>query len=108
MTDTGLSNSDMELIVATVAECGSVQQLLLFGSRAKGTHKMGSDVDLAVKGDSLTYDDVVRLAGELNENKPLPYMFDVVDYSHLDNPELRDHIDRVGIQLFNREVSVNE
>ena len=103
MTNTGLSAADVALIIGPFKRCDAVQELLLFGSRAKGTFKRGSDVDLAVLGQSLTYDQVVALEAELNENLPLPYKFDLVDYSSLDNPELKAHIDRVGVSLFNRE-----
>lgn len=104
MTDTGLTASDIGLIVAAISACEHVDEVLIFGSRAKGTHKPGSDVDLALKGDNLTYDDLLGLSAELNEYQPLPYMFDLVDYSHLDNPRLKAHIDRVGVLLFSREV----
>ena len=103
MSNSGLTDNDLDLIVSTVSACDAVQELLLFGSRAKGTFKRGSDVDLAVKSESLTYDQLAQIELELNENLPLPYKFDLVDYRTLDNPELKSHIDRVGVTLFHRE-----
>lgn len=103
MSDTGLTENDLDVIVSAVAAFKSVQDLVLFGSRAKGSYKRGSDVDLALKGDELTYEDLVQIDLELNENRPLPYKFDVVDYHRLDNPELKSHIDRVGVNLYHRE-----
>lgn len=103
MSSTGLTEADLDVIVTAVAAYESVEDLVLFGSRAKGSYKRGSDVDLALKGDALTYDDVVQIEFELNENRPLPYKFDVVDYQRLDNPELKSHIDRVGVNLYHRE-----
>ena len=103
MSSTGLTEADLDVIVTAVAAYESVEDLVLFGSRAKGSYKRGSDVDLALKGDALTYDDVVQIEFELNENRPLPYKFDVVDYQRLDNPELKSHIDRVGVNLHHRE-----
>lgn len=70
----------------------------LFGSRAKGTHTERSDVDLAVWGEV----DPLRaeaIAAELEE-LPLPYRFEVTAFAHIANPALREHIDRVGIPLY--------
>ena len=103
MSNTGLTDTDLNMIVSTVSACAEVAQLVLFGSRAKGTFKRGSDVDLAVKCEHLTYDQLAQMELELNENLPLPYKFDVVDYRTLDNPDLKSHIDRVGVTLFHRE-----
>jgi len=71
----------------------------LFGSRAKGNYKTGSDLDLAIKGDRITYEITARFADCLNEEKPVPYFFDVVHYEAIANPMLKSHIDRVGITL---------
>ncbi len=79
-----------------------VEQLVLFGSRTKGTYKSGSDVDLAIKGAAVTYDTVRNLADLLNEQKPHPYFFDVIDYQSIQEPELIKHINKVGIAIFNR------
>ncbi|WP_228024719.1 nucleotidyltransferase domain-containing protein [cf. Phormidesmis sp. LEGE 11477] len=87
-------------IRAAAAELEEIDQVILFGSRAKGTHHRGSDVDLSIKGKGITYSTVIQLSESLNEERPLPYFFDVVDYDSLGNEPLRDHIDRVGIVLF--------
>ena len=73
----------------------------MFGSRAKGTHDKGSDVDIAIKGRGINDDTVFQLSDELNEERPLPYFFDVLDYGALMEDEpIRAHIDRVGVVLF--------
>jgi predicted nucleotidyltransferase len=77
--------------------------VVLFGSRAKGTQKIASDVDLAIKGKAVTYATAVRLADMLNEEKPLPYFFDVLHYESIIEPRLLEHIDRVGIVLYARK-----
>ncbi len=70
----------------------------LFGSRAKGTHRPYSDVDLAVFG-PLGPLDGEAIALDL-EDLLLPYKFDVVPMDHLEHAPLREHIDRVGILIF--------
>jgi predicted nucleotidyltransferase len=96
----GLSDRDLELIVESAKAFPEIQQLVLFGSRAKGTHKPGSDVDLAIKGEAVTYETALRLAEILNEETPLPYFFDVLHYEAIAEPRLVEHIDRVGIVIY--------
>jgi hypothetical protein len=60
-------------------------------------------VDLAIKGASVSYETAVRLADMLNEEKPLPYFFDVLHYEAVTDPRLIQHIDRMGIVLYARE-----
>lgn len=98
----GLLERDLRIIMQAASTLPEVNQLVLFGSRAKGTHKIGSDVDLAVKGEAVTYETAVRLAVLLNEERPLPYFFDVVNYNTINEPALKDHIDRVGVVVFDR------
>ncbi|OPX56875.1 Predicted nucleotidyltransferase [Oceanospirillum multiglobuliferum] len=100
---TGLTTEDIQWIVQSAKQQPEIEQLVLFGSRAKGCHRKGSDVDLAIKGEEVAYDSVTRLAEQLNEVIPLPYMFDVLDYGSLAEPALKAHIDRVGIVLYSRE-----
>lgn len=75
-----------------------VREARVFGSRDQGRHRPESDVDLALYGE-LEERLVARIAGEL-EDLPLPYSFDVVSYAGLRHGPLREHIDRVGQQVF--------
>ncbi|MCD8512140.1 MAG: nucleotidyltransferase domain-containing protein [Nitrincola sp.] len=99
---TGLTARDLELIVQAAERRPEIEHLILFGSRAKGNYRKGSDVDLAVQGAGVTYDSITTLAEQLNEVAPLPYMFDVLDYNTLAEPALKAHIDRVGIEIYTR------
>lgn len=98
--DHGLIARDLKHIREAVAEIQEIDQVTLFGSRAKGTHYRGSDVDLSIRGRGITYDTILQLSRSLNEERPLPYYFDIVDYDSLEEDEpIRAHIDRVGIVL---------
>lgn len=95
----GLEDKDLALIKEAVRAFPEITEVMLFGSRAKGNYKIASDIDLAIKGTEVTYDTAVRLAEVLNEQKPLPYFFDVIHYETITESKLREHIDRVGISL---------
>jgi uncharacterized protein len=96
----GLKDSDLQQIVDSFKRFDEIAEVLLFGSRAKGNYKTGSDIDLAIKGVNISHQTVTQLHDWLNEELPLPYFFDVVHYEALDEPQLKAHIDRVGTVLF--------
>lgn len=97
----GLKNGDMETIIAVLKKYPQIEQALIFGSRARGDYKQGSDVDLVLKG---TVEDIATQIGfSLNEDSLLPYKFDVLDYNSISNKNLIDHINRVGIIFYEKK-----
>jgi predicted nucleotidyltransferase len=95
----GFSDTQLNLIKQAVNRFDEIESALIFGSRAMGNHKPGSDVDLAVKGNRITTDTVSALNTLLNEDLPLPYFFDVVHYDTLENNALIQHICEQGVTL---------
>ena len=79
-----------------------IEQVILFGSRALETAGPGSDIDLAITGKDITRSTVLRFHEVLNEQTPLPYFMDVVDYRDIRNDELKSHIDRHGVPVYRR------
>ena len=75
----------------------SIEQVLLFGSRAKGNYKRGSDIDLAIFG-PCSGSELGTIAWELDDLL-LPWEIDLLQFDTIDNADLRDHILRVG-QVF--------
>ncbi len=94
--NTGLTQTDIGRITAAIKQFPEIDDALIFGSRAKGSYKKASDVDLAIKGRAVTGETIKRLSFLLNEELPLPYFFDVVHYETLENRQLIEHIDRLG------------
>ncbi|MBI4237211.1 MAG: nucleotidyltransferase domain-containing protein [Deltaproteobacteria bacterium] len=95
----GLRPDEIARIRQACAALPEIAEVIVFGSRAIGTSKPGSDVDLALKG-HLDERTVARLSAALNEELPLPYFFDVVDYHAITNTALREHIDQHGQRIF--------
>ena len=100
----GLKSSDLKIICRLFKEYSNIEEAVLFGSRAKGSHLPGSDVDIALKGSDLQ-EAILRMSIFLNQESLLPYYFDIVDYNSLDNKNLIDHIDRVGISIYKKETA---
>ncbi len=92
----GLRDDDIAAIVAVLARYPSVQTAVIFGSRAKGNYKQGSDVDIALQGEGMGNAVAADVAYALNEETIMPYVFDVLNYHAITNADLVNHIDRVG------------
>lgn len=98
----GIENSMFEQIVNVLRENPLVEEAILYGSRAKGVHRPGSDIDLVLKGNDLSLQDVNRISLRLDDLL-LPYTFDLSLFHHIDNEELLAHIGRVGKTIFRRQ-----
>jgi predicted nucleotidyltransferase len=101
----GLSEQTVEKIRAVLGSFPEVEKAVIYGSRAKGNYKPGSDIDLTLFGDGLTDELHSRIYWALDDLL-LPYKIDLSLVSQLRHPALIDHIQRVGIPLFEREPSV--
>ena len=75
----------------------------MYGSRAKGTYKPFSDVDITLVGNDLSTTDLADTMNAIDDLL-LPYMVDVSLYHKLKSPELLDHISRRGIVVYHREL----
>lgn len=97
----GLKAPVLSAIVDVFRKNPYVDEVVLYGSRAKGNHKRGSDVDLAVKGERLSLQEINKITLAL-DNLLLPYTFDLSNYHRIDDPDLIDHIHRVGRTIYKR------
>jgi len=94
----GLEQQVLERITSVIKNNLKIKDIILFGSRAKGLSKNGSDIDLAILGDNISFRDLCALEAKFDE-LDLPYKVDLVDYNAITNMELKKHIDRVGVVL---------
>lgn len=97
----GLNHKIMQEIINILTSNPKVEKILLYGSRAKGNFKAGSDIDLALKGFDLNMQDLNNLYIKLDELY-LPYSFDISIFEKLDNKDLIDHINRVGVVIYDK------
>ncbi|MBU2971724.1 nucleotidyltransferase domain-containing protein [Pseudoalteromonas sp. C2R02] len=95
----GLSKAEVDEIRMFVMQFSDVESVVLFGSRAKGTHKPGSDVDLAILGDAVSYSTINELSYLLNEESVLPYYFDVINVADISSSALLSHIKEYGVEF---------
>jgi predicted nucleotidyltransferase len=95
MADFGLPEPALKFIRSVLADYPEVERAIIYGSRAKGNYRKGSDIDMTLVGEGLDYRVLGAIAGRLQES-PIPYQVDLSIRQHIDSPSLLEHIERVG------------
>ena len=95
----GLSPETLKKLGTVLRSNPAVEQIILFGSRAVNRHQHSSDIDLAVKGTKLNFSNLLQLKSAIDDLM-LPYKVDLVLYETIQNKDLKEHIDQVGIALW--------
>ena len=94
----GLKKEHFDYLIDNFKSISSLKKVILYGSRAKGNYKAGSDIDLALIGDNLTLkNSIYPLMEKLDE---LPYFVDIAIYDKIKNNELKEHINKIGIVIY--------
>ena len=100
----GLSKIQLQLILGVINNFEEIEKVLIFGSRAKGTNRPGSDINLALIGDKLNSLLVIRVSSALDD-LPLPYMFDLINYHEINNEFLKKKVDDEGKPFYERKLN---
>ncbi len=99
----GISAKSMQEIIDALKQKKEITQAAIFGSRAMGNFKKGSDVDIVLYGADISQEILNQISIELNEKLPLPYYFDLVHYESLQHVELKEHIDTYGMVFYAKQ-----
>ena len=100
----GLSNDIITRIHSVFRKYPEIENATLYGSRAKGNHKPYSDIDLTFEGKNLSLNLIHQIAVDLDDLL-LPYFFDLSIKEKITNPDLLDHIKRVGMEFYSLKSS---
>lgn len=95
----GLTERDIDTIAGIFKQYPEIMLVHVFGSRAKGNYRLGSDIDLAIMNDVADEQTLRCVAADFEESS-LPYKVDIISYQTLKNAELRQHIERVGVMIY--------
>ena len=99
----GLKEQTIESICGVFARHPLVEKAMLYESRAMGNFKPGSDIDLTLFGESLTSLELGVIEEELDDLL-LPYQIDLSIFHRIENMDLREHIERVGVVFYRKLV----
>jgi predicted nucleotidyltransferase len=95
----GLSAETLDRLNAIFRQFSAIQKVIIYGSRAKGNFKKGSDIDLVILGPELALKDLNAIRNKIDDLL-LPWKFDLCLFHHIQNPDLIDHINRVGQEIY--------
>jgi predicted nucleotidyltransferase len=98
----GLKENITKSIENILTDFPQVEAVIIYGSRAKGNYRPGSDIDLTFKGDNLNLGILNKISLQIDDLL-LPYTFDLSVFNHIDNDDLLDHIEQVGKVFYQRE-----
>lgn len=103
MNKFGLPERTVNELIAYFQSRPNIEKVCIYGSRAKGTYRNGSDIDFAIW---LTdeNDNIARIAGELDE-LPTPYKYDIINYKTLTHKGMKNSIDNDGMLFFQQTTS---
>ena len=100
----GLKQTTIDAINSVFNSFTEVDEAILYGSRAKGNYKNGSDIDITLKGKNMNINTLNKISLVIDDLL-LPYTLDLSILKQIKNPDLIAHIERVGIVFYEKEKS---
>ena len=97
----GLNEETIRTIIDVFRQYPKIKKVILYASRAKGTHKHSSDIDLTILADNFEFNEYQQLQVALDDLM-LPYIIDLSMCKDISNQDLLDHIQRVGIIFYEK------
>jgi predicted nucleotidyltransferase len=98
----GLSSNNITKINSVFNQYTDINEVLIFGSRAKGNYRDNSDIDLVIKGRNISLSILHQIENKL-EDLYLANSIDLLIYDTIDNADLIEHINRVGKQFYKKD-----
>jgi predicted nucleotidyltransferase len=98
----GLTEKTINKINSVFEKIPQIEEVLIYGSRAKGNFREGSDIDITIKGKTNSFDSLSKINQELDELNT-PYLFDISFFDTLESQELIEHITRVGQTFYKKK-----
>ncbi len=97
----GLTAIEIKNIQSVFSAFGEVKEVIIYGSRAKGSYRNNSDIDLTIKGDNLSLQSIFNMEEKLDDLL-LPYKLDLSLFDKIENKDLLEHIERVGLKFYKK------
>jgi predicted nucleotidyltransferase len=97
----GLNEETLSNIQHVFSAFPEVEKAILYGSRAKGTYKPASDIDITLVGEKLDLQILNQIEWKLDDLL-IPYTFDLSIFRQINNTDLIKHVERIGVVLYNK------
>ena len=102
----GLPTATLDKLNSVFVRHNVIDAVLIYGSRAKGNFRVGSDIDLTLKGSEIAFAEFMQIEDQIDDLM-LPYSVDLSQYQQLENADLIAHIDRVGVEIYAKDTERN-
>ncbi len=99
----GLNDKYIKNLNEIFASFHEVEEVILYGSRAIGNFRQGSDIDLTMKGKRLNLQ-ILNKISVMIDDLLIPYIVDLSIYDTIENTELKAHINRIGKTFYKKKV----
>ncbi|MBR6199009.1 MAG: nucleotidyltransferase domain-containing protein [Spirochaetales bacterium] len=107
LNEFGLSEKSMAIINSIYAKYPQIAKVIVYGSRAMGNYREGSDIDMTIIADGeFTFSDRLHVMNDFDDSM-LPYLVDISNFAELQNQDLIDHIRRRGKVLYERQSNID-
>ncbi|NPA68250.1 MAG: 3-oxoacyl-ACP synthase [Chlorobi bacterium] len=103
MSENGISEKSYKLIIKSFQEFNEIEKVILFGSRAIGNYKSGSDIDIAVSGKNISDNLITKLSVLINQKLSIPYFVDIINFKTIKNEALKEHIENFGKIIYKKK-----
>lgn len=99
----GLNEETVARINSVFARYTEVEEVIIYGSRAKGNYRVGSDIDITIKRDNISTNILSKINSDIDDLNT-PYLFDISIFDKLGSPDLEEHINRVGKVFYKKQI----
>lgn len=98
----GLKDIHIEKIQSVFSRCELIEKAILYGSRAKGSYRLSSDIDISLVGNGIELNNLLKIENQLDDLL-LPYKIDLSILHKIENKDLIEHINRVGVTFYKKK-----
>ncbi len=98
----GLTEETINKLNSVFTNYPELEEVVIYGSRAKGNYREGSDIDITLKGSRLTDEIRSKISWDIDDLNT-PYLLDISIFDKLNSPGLEEHINRVGQVFYKKE-----
>ncbi|PHS14743.1 MAG: hypothetical protein COA86_15210 [Kangiella sp.] len=98
----GLTDQTIKKIQKVFENNRKIESVYLYGSRAKGNYRNGSDIDLTIKNSNVSYSDILKIETELDDLMT-PYTIDLSIFEKIENDQLIAHINQLDVEFYKKE-----
>lgn len=96
-----LKEETIHFILSVFKQFPEIEEVIIYGSRANGNYRAGSDIDFTLKGD-LPNETIRSNIYQQLENLNTLYLFDVSVYKEIESESLLIYINRIGTVFYTK------